>query len=75
MILQKEKPMSKMPDNIKKMWEEAAKYNTGGNKKIITNPPLHGKKPTMGRDIHGNPVPVRKYPPKTGPGPEPNPIK
>lgn len=61
--------MSKMPDNIKKMWEEAAKYNTGGNKQLrqpILNP--HGK-------THGNPVPVRKYPPKTGPGPEPNPIK
>lgn len=66
--------MSKMPDNIKKMWEEAAKYNTGGNKQLrkpIHNP--HGK-PTMGRGIHGNPVPVGKYP-QTGPGPEPNPTK
>ena len=65
--------MSKMPDNIKKMWEEAAKYGTGANKQLrkpIFNP--HSK--PKGIDIHGKPVDITKYP-KTGPGPEPNPTK
>jgi hypothetical protein len=58
--------MSNIPDNIKKMWEEAA-YPKNPKKETLQTPP-HLRKPAIGMDGQ----PVKKYPSK-GSGTQTNP--